>query len=293
MVFGGCAGAMGRAVAVLVGALLLGGLAGCATTDSARSGVADSNLTAEWVSANSKIERDDFKQSTSVRGPDFEEKVDREGSYYRTHIRAMLAKNGAERIQIYVATHLDGSWRNFRVAHDQDGIPLVVSKMARKKQCKEEGCVYYEHFGMMISTEYLEARVRNGIDLVVSGPGGEMSVVIPASYVEGFLNRIDSERTAMSSRAGGAKKSARLSYCKAKFGSDDSALAFCEKQARASFSRVKPALDRSRQDSFTGEAKALEGCMRRHNGSLGIDWMMVEHCFGKAGGTMPARPAPR
>jgi hypothetical protein len=29
------------------------------------------------------------------------------------------------------------------------------------------------------------------------------------------------------------------------------------------------------------ESKLLEGCVRRHDGRLGVDWMLVEHCFSK------------
>jgi hypothetical protein len=271
---------MTRLLAMMSVPLLLCGSAACTTVDKIKSDTFERRepITAEWVKQGAKTERDDYRQTVSVRGPSFEEKINDQGDYYRVHLRAVLARNGAERYQAYVATHLSGAWRNFRDAYDQEGIRLKVSKIDRKKQCGEEGCVYYEHFGMAFSGDYLRARVRKGMDVVVKAPGGDMAVVVPPEYIQGFADLVKAERVAqMQSNA--PKKTARVSYCQAKFGSDPQALAFCQKQARASYGRLKSALDRSRADSFTVEAKSLDTCMRQHNGRLGIDWMMVEHCF--------------
>jgi len=243
-------------------------------------------VTAEWVSQSSVIEIDDYRQTTSVRAPDYQEKLaERPGEYYSVHLRGVTAKNGAETFQVYVASHLLGDWHNFRAAKDQDGIPFEVHKVARKQKCDEkEGCVFYEHFGLAVSRDYLKARIRKGIELSVTGPGGDMLVRVPPDYVVGFLDRFDAERTRQAARRQSAASAAKVSFCQAKYGSDPKALAFCQQQARAAYLRLKPRLDRARADAFTSEAKTLESCMRRHNGPLGLDWMMVEHCYGKAAG---------
>jgi hypothetical protein len=274
---------MTRVLAIWTTLAVLCASTACTTVDKLETDTLDrsGSITAEWVKLNAKAKHDEYRQSVSLRGPSFEEQLSDEGEYFRVHLRAVLAANGAERYQIYVATHLTGAWRNFRDAYDQEGIRLRVSKISRKKQCgeAEEGCVFYEHFGMAISGDYLRARTRKGMDVLVKAPGGDMAVWIPPAYVQGFVDAVQAER-AKQANATAPKKASRVSYCESKFGSDPQALAFCQKQARASYGRLKPALDRSRSDSFTTEAKSLDVCMRQHNGRLGIDWMMVEHCFG-------------
>lgn len=264
----------------------------CGTPDGIQGTGAnrDEPVTAEWVSQSSSTELDDYRQTASVRAPELEEAVAaRPGEHYRVHLRGVSAKNGAETFQVYVASHLLGDWHNFRAAKDQDGIPFAVHKITRKQKCDEvQGCVFYEHFGLAVSRDYLKARIRKGIELTVTGPSSEMLVRVPPEYVVGFLARFDSERARQAAGGESSGTAAKVSFCQAKYGSDPKALAFCQEQARASYQRLKPRLDRARADAFTSEAKTLESCMRRHNGSLGLDWMLVEHCYAKAAG--PASP---
>ncbi len=277
---------MARVLGSLLAGLVGMGSIACSTAQKFSKEIVREPITAEWVVSGSSSKRDDYRQSTSLRAPAFDERIDREGSYYRVHLRGVVAKNGAEHSQLYVATHLVGAHRNFRSAHDQDGIELPVNKVSRKKQCGDEGCVYYEHFTLSLPPNYIDARRRSGMDVIVAGPGGQMALVIPPAYVEGY------RQTLLAARASESKakaKTARVSFCKAKYGGDPQALAFCQEQARASYGRLKPSLDRLRADAFTAEARTLEGCMKKHNGRLGIDWMMVEHCFDKARPASPAR----
>jgi len=276
---------------VAAGSIAAGALA-CSTIDdvSGQIGELRSPVTAESTARDTQIEQDDFHQTTRLRGPDVEERIDRDGSYYRAHLRASTATNGAAQFHIYVATHLEGQWRNLNTARDQDGIPLAVHKVSRKDRCEDKGCVFYEHIAMPVTRTYLETRARDAIRVDVEGPGGAIHVVLPGVYVSGFLDRVAQVEAARNPRTAGRAAGSRASYCEAKFDGNPSAQRFCREQARASYDRLKPARQRARQDSFTAEAKKLEACMREYDGQFGIDWMMVEHCFGQrsAGDPMPA-----
>jgi hypothetical protein len=247
----------------------------------------------EWVRSNTTAKPDDYRQSIALRGPDVQRRIGKQGAYYRAHIRGMTAKNGARQFQIYVATHLKGQWHNLHKAQDQDGIAFAVSKVTRKKKCVEGDCGYYEHVAIPIPADYLPVRTRADIDLYLSGPGGDVTVTIPATYVRGFLARVEAEESAMLASSQTQKRAANVSYCEAKFAGDDRAMSFCQKEARASYQRLKPSIASARQDAFTRTAKVLDTCMRRHNGQLGVDWMMVEHCYSRAIGQSAAGPAAR
>ncbi len=265
---------------------------GCASVDGqGASGDAELVETPQTVSAACKVKVDDYRGTAIVSCADRGGELDLlEGdSYFKAHLRGMANRGGAESFQLYVATRLDAGWENFRAARDQHEIPLTVSKIDRKKSCQsEEDCTYYEHFGVSFSRPYLEARKVRGISLRVRSHAGESVIELPAAYVEGFMNRFDAARGGAPASAQAAATANRKSFCKGKYGRDPEAHAFCEKQARASYDRLEPALRRMRNDSFTPEAKALDGCMKRHGSRLGLDWMMVEHCFGRATGRSPA-----
>lgn len=78
-----------------------------------------------------------------------------------------------------------------------------------------------------------------------------------------------------------ALPAAELSYCRAKFGHHPAALDGCQRYANESYRKLEPAFRRASLDSMTMESKRLEGCMRRYDGALGVDWMLVEHCFSR------------
>jgi len=246
-------------------------------------------VTAEWAATQTRVEQDDYRQTTRLRGPDVQERLDRAGSYYRVHLRASTATNGAAQYFVYLATHLEDGWRNLTEARDQDGIAIAVHKVSRKDRCGEKGCVFYEHVALPVTRTYLETRARDAIRLDVEGPGGAIHVELPGVYVAGFLERVAQVEAARRERPAEAAAGARASYCEAKFAGDPSARQFCREQARASYERLRPARERARRDAFTAEARQLDACMQRHDGSFGIDWMMVEHCFRQArDGSVPA-----
>jgi len=265
---------------------------GCASTNGTSSG-ANGELaeTPEAVRAACKIKVDDYRGTAMVNCDQRKGELEllKGDSYYRVHLRGMANRGGAESFQLYVAARLDGGWENFRAARDQHEIPLDVSKIDRKKSCKSaEDCTYYEHFGVSFSRPYLEARKVRGISLRVRSHTGESVIELPAAYVEGFMMRFDEARGGAPASARTAATANRRSFCKGKYGSDEEAYRFCEQQARASYDRLSPVLTRVKDDSFTVEAKALDQCMKRHGSRLGLDWMMVEHCYGRAVGRPPA-----
>ena len=71
------------------------------------------------------------------------------------------------------------------------------------------------------------------------------------------------------------------SYCRAKFGHHPAALDGCQRYAAESYRKLEPVFRRASLDAMTTESKRLEGCMRRYDGPLGVDWMLVEHCFSR------------
>lgn len=284
---------MARSAVLPVLALLASIAPGCSTLDRVSDQIEEirTPVTAEWAARETRVSEDEYKQSATLRGPDIKERIDGRGSYYRTHLRADVAKNGAATFQIYVATHLEDQWRNLNVAHDQDRIGFGVHKVSRKQRCGDEGCVFYEHIAMSASRLYLETRARDSVRLDVEGPGGAIHVVIPGVYVSGFLDRLGRVEAAWKSKPGHPTAGARASYCDSKFAGNESAIAFCRTHARASYEHLSPARARAAIDSFTPEAMRLDACMRRHNGRHGIDWMMVDHCFQKGGNaSVPAAP---
>jgi hypothetical protein len=284
---------MGRSAVLVLLAFLVSVSPGCSTLDRVSDQIDEirTPVTAEWAARETRVSEDEYQQSATLRGPDIKERIDGRGSYYRTHLRASVAKNGAATFQIYVATHLEDQWRNLNVAHDQDRIGFGVHKVSRKQQCGEDGCVFYEHIAMPASRLYLETRARDSVRLDVEGPGGAIQVVIPGVYVGGFLDRLARVEAAWKSKPGNRTVGARASYCDSKFAGNESAIGFCRKHARASYDRLTPARGRASNDSFTPEAMRLDACMRRHNGQYGIDWMMVDHCFQKDGNeSVPAAP---
>lgn len=233
-----------------------------------------------WVADQATLKRDEFRQTTTLRGPDIERDLAQKGDYARSHLRGTSASNGAERFHVYVAARLSGGFHDLSTARDQEGIAFPVAKLSRKEHCSEGSCGYYEHVMVTVSRAYLRARTRQDIGLRLSGPGGEIAVTVPAGYVDGFLQRFDAEARARA-EARSDSTSRRASFCEGKYGRDPKALGFCQREARASYGRLKPALSRMRADADSREARVLEACMRRHDGELGIDWMMVEHCVGR------------
>jgi hypothetical protein len=269
---------------------------GCASVESVTPGMGKSKVTAQSVFEGTRVVNDGYKRSASVSAPELGGDLEHAGAnaYYRAHLRGLSKANGAESFQLYVATHLEEGWQNFRAARDQMEIPLAVSKVDRKKRCKKaDNCNFYEHFGVALSRDYLEARRTRGVELRVMGNGGESVVLISPAHVEGFMRRFDSVRRAQSASTASTRTASRKSFCSVKFGQDLKAQKFCQQQAKASYERLSSALARTETDSFTDEARALNQCMTRHGGRMGLDWMMVEHCFGRVMERSPAATAGR
>ena len=112
------------------------------------------------------------------------------------------------------------------------------------------------------------------IDTMAPGPWG-LSADKSASVESGWAETSGGVRGSSPTAVGQA------SYCEAKFGHHAVALNGCQRYAHESFRKLEPAFRRARADSMAMESKLLEGCVRRHDGRLGVDWMLVEHCFSK------------
>ncbi len=72
-----------------------------------------------------------------------------------------------------------------------------------------------------------------------------------------------------------------FAYCQAKFGEHEAALEGCRRYAGESYRKLAPVFDRAFLDSEAVESKRLAGCVLRHDGLLGVDWLLVEDCFSR------------
>ncbi|MDE0884768.1 MAG: hypothetical protein OSB70_04490 [Myxococcota bacterium] len=72
-----------------------------------------------------------------------------------------------------------------------------------------------------------------------------------------------------------------LAYCQAKFGEHEVALEGCRRYADESYQKLVPVFQRASLDSEAVESKRLAGCVLRHDGPPGVDWMLVENCFAR------------
>jgi hypothetical protein len=86
---------------------------------------------------------------------------------------------------------------------------------------------------------------------------------------------------ALEARLTDALADPELAYCQAKFGEYAVALESCRRYADESYQKLVPVFQRASLDSEAVESKRLAGCVLRHDGLLGVDWMLVENCFAR------------
>lgn len=165
-----------RTSIVITAALML---AACATThpDWSNPGSA---------AAGTTVERDDFKKVTSWVGPNCAS-----ARWDYVVLRAFREAGGAAAYQIYVMDYYDdGAWRFYDQAYDSQGRKMDLSVLARDVgHCSGTGagCSHFETIGLRVTREYLEAAASTGIHFQVEGRRGKAQFVVPAGYVQGFL----------------------------------------------------------------------------------------------------------
>lgn len=133
------------------------------------------------------IERDDFKKLITYEGPNAV------SDHYldKLYIRAWdLDELEYTEYQIYVVSHYGKRWRRYDSAYDTDGKRLEAKSLTRKvDSCSRMGCSYYEHVAIDVTKEYLEQNKDSGIHFKISGQGGEAVYLLPAGYIQAFLEK--------------------------------------------------------------------------------------------------------
>lgn len=130
------------------------------------------------------VKRDDFKKSTTYRGPYIQGKQS-DTVYLRA---TKFDINNSVLYQIYAVDFYYGDWRFLDNTYDVDGNALKTLVIDRKvHSCAGGSCLKGEHVGVEVTRDYLEKNIAQGIRIKISGKGGEEIFSIPGPYVKGFL----------------------------------------------------------------------------------------------------------
>lgn len=166
-----------KAIVVATAALL--GLGGCAAQQP-KVNFDDAAAVTQAVD----VKRDDFKKTTTYRGPYIQGK-DSDTVYLRA---TKIDLDRSVVYQIYAVDFYYGDWRFLKDTYDINGNPLKSQVIDRKvHSCAGGSCLKGEHIGVEVSRDYLEKSIAQGIRIKISGKGGEEIFAIPGPYVKGFL----------------------------------------------------------------------------------------------------------
>lgn len=174
-----------RVMTLSIGAMLV--LSACASTTPTL------NMSDPQVVANSiTVERDNFKKITRYEGPNVTAGLESglSGLSDTVLIRAWKQdKTGEISYQIYINDYFEGDWRMYDSTYDANGNNLETIKITHDiVTCVKSICSGYESIGVNISREYLEKNKASGIQLKISGNGGENTFSIPGGYIDGVLS---------------------------------------------------------------------------------------------------------
>ena len=108
------------------------------------------------------------------------------------YLRAMRDEStGTGFIQIY-CSHEEIDWLFFDHAVDIDGHQMEFHQVSRNtSQHTKYGVGIIEDFAIDVTRDYLTAKAAAGLRIRVYGKSGDRTLVIPAFYIQGFLERYD------------------------------------------------------------------------------------------------------
>lgn len=117
-------------------------------------------------------------------------------------LRGRVTDNGMESMELFIHYHDANGWKFFTSALDSEGNSLPVTEIDRQAQ----GAIGIdEQFSASLTRPYLEAHKERGLDIRFGGKYGFLTVKLPASYVQAFLEKLttveDSVRTRLKSPA--------------------------------------------------------------------------------------------
>ena len=143
-------------------------------------GCASNYKSASEVSAATKVISDPYTKTTSILGSNIDVRWPR--GYGRYKLAGGEYSGG---YLVVLANHLD--WAFLDSAIDRDSTIFPTEVMERKVEypwCREIVRV-------KMSKDYLQKATKSGIDVKIMGKGGDIVVVVPAHYVEGFLLKME------------------------------------------------------------------------------------------------------
>lgn len=102
-------------------------------------------------------------------------------------LRGRVTDTGMESMELFIHYHDANGWKFFTSALDSEGNSLPVSEIDRQAQ----GTIGIdEQFSASLTRPYLEAHKQNGLDIRFGGKYGFLTVKLPASYVQAFLEKL-------------------------------------------------------------------------------------------------------
>ncbi len=145
----------------------------------------------EYIAALCEENTDGLTSQTEVTGPPIPNKLLETNVFLRSIKPARLV---VPHYQIYIlAYYKSDTWRNYDTAFDSNGKELNVLVLSREMG-NRTGCGstthYDEHIIINTNQEYLEEHTETGMNITISGKGGEEIIIIPGYYITAFLDAI-------------------------------------------------------------------------------------------------------
>lgn len=136
------------------------------------------------------ISYDNYSKATGIATDKF--KVPDVGSFFSpafayAMLQGRVTDTGMESMELFIHYHDADGWKFFTSALDIDGNPLQVTEIDRQAQ----GTIGIdEQFSASLTRPYLEAHKENGLNIRFGGKYGFLTVKLPASYVQVFLEKL-------------------------------------------------------------------------------------------------------
>lgn len=132
-----------------------------------------------------RVQRDHLDKTTLIIGPSVTT-----GILDTIMLRARKPDTGGEiHYQVYLTDYYHGDWHLYDKASDLQGNLLKITLNSRDvSSCAYITCSHYEQLGLDVSREYLEKNRENGLEIVISGPGGKENFSISPAYIQAFLS---------------------------------------------------------------------------------------------------------
>lgn len=165
---------------------------GCATTPPKPK-------TPNDVFLQSKVETNPYLKTTLVFSPGYSSRVTLKSTIKDEgfYVAALSATIIHKKISNYCLGVSDtaSNWRFYSYAQDaKNGMPLGFKVIDREVKSNIYGGSpsTEEYFEISLTREYLEKSKDSGLNIEVMGLRGKRTIIIPATYVQGFPKKVDS-----------------------------------------------------------------------------------------------------